>query len=152
MKATDVINFINEDKFSKYTAKQIYDELGAEDFIEYLRKLILKAVKLTGIDYLVNIKPVAEEDFISPNIISVVFENRENRYIESLFISFHVLGEYTLVYSQVSQSFNKQRSQSYSVPSNETNIINRLIAIIKYACESDKVNKLRQKYLKRAKK
>ena len=39
MKAIDIINFINEDKFSKYTLRQIYDELGPEDFAEYLKDI-----------------------------------------------------------------------------------------------------------------
>ena len=45
MKAIDIINFINEDKFSKYTAKQIYDELGHEDFVDYLSDTTLKIIK-----------------------------------------------------------------------------------------------------------
>jgi hypothetical protein len=44
MKAIDIINFINEDKFSKYTSGQIYNELGKEDFIEYLEKICTKII------------------------------------------------------------------------------------------------------------
>ena len=50
MKALDIINFINEDKFSKYTLQQIYDELGKEDFVDYLANLYLKAAKLEGLE------------------------------------------------------------------------------------------------------
>ena len=45
MKAIDIINFINEDKFSKYTVKQIYDELGKDDFIEYIEAIATKVVR-----------------------------------------------------------------------------------------------------------
>jgi hypothetical protein len=45
MRAIDIINFINEDKFSKYTLKQIYDELGKEDFFDYLSNTALKIIK-----------------------------------------------------------------------------------------------------------
>jgi hypothetical protein len=152
LKAIDIINFINEDKFSKYTAKQIYDELGAEDFIEYLRNLVLKAIKLTNLDYLVNIKPVVSKDYISNNMITMAFEHKENNYKEHLFVNFHVSGEYISVMSLVSRLSTRHRSPLYTVPSNETNIINRLTTIIKDTCESDEINKLRQKYLSQAKK
>ena len=50
MHASKLINSIysilNEDKFSKYTIKQIYDELGEEGFIEYIEDLCQKAIKL----------------------------------------------------------------------------------------------------------
>ena len=46
-KLTNSINLLlNEDKFSKYTIKQIYDELGEEGFIEYIEDLCQKAIKL----------------------------------------------------------------------------------------------------------
>ena len=46
MKAIDIINFINEDKFSKYTLDQIFDELGGiEEFMEYLETVCTKVVR-----------------------------------------------------------------------------------------------------------
>jgi hypothetical protein len=45
LKAIDIINFINEDKFSKYTANQIYDELGEEDYNDYIEKICTKVVR-----------------------------------------------------------------------------------------------------------
>ena len=49
MKANKITNSINillnEDKFSKYTLKQIYDELGPEDFFDYLSNAALKIIK-----------------------------------------------------------------------------------------------------------
>jgi hypothetical protein len=39
-----ISSILNEDKFSKYTALQIYDELGKEDFIEYLENALIKIV------------------------------------------------------------------------------------------------------------
>ena len=49
MKANNITNSIysilNEDKFSKYTYFQIFDELGADEFLEYLAELCKKAIK-----------------------------------------------------------------------------------------------------------
>ena len=45
MRAIDIINFINEDKFSKYTASQIYDELGHEEFFNYLENICTKIIR-----------------------------------------------------------------------------------------------------------
>jgi hypothetical protein len=45
-KLTNSINLLlNEDKFSKYTLDQIFDELGEEDLIEYLKSASLKIIK-----------------------------------------------------------------------------------------------------------
>ena len=46
MKAIDIINFIlNEDKFSKYTMEQIYDELGDEEFVNYIDDIVRSVIK-----------------------------------------------------------------------------------------------------------
>ena len=45
MKAKDIINFINEDKFSKYTMEQIYDELGDEEFVNYIDDIVRSVIK-----------------------------------------------------------------------------------------------------------
>jgi hypothetical protein len=45
-KIINSINFIlNEDKFSKYTYRQIYDELGKEDFFDYIDDIVRKTIK-----------------------------------------------------------------------------------------------------------
>jgi hypothetical protein len=45
-KLTNLINILlNEDKLSKYTALQILDELGPEDFLDYLDDLFSKTIK-----------------------------------------------------------------------------------------------------------
>jgi hypothetical protein len=58
MKANYIINSIisilNEDKFSKYTLSQIYDELGKEDFKDYLEQLCYKIIKSEKIYFLKN--------------------------------------------------------------------------------------------------
>jgi hypothetical protein len=38
-------NILNEDKFSKYTLRQIYDELGSEGFLDYIEEIVLKIIK-----------------------------------------------------------------------------------------------------------
>jgi hypothetical protein len=54
-KITNSINILlNEDKFSKYSMQQVYDELGKEDFIEYLKNICNKVVK--NLDTETNIK------------------------------------------------------------------------------------------------
>jgi hypothetical protein len=40
-----IYSILNEDKFVKYTVKQIYDELGQEDFMDYLEKICTKIIK-----------------------------------------------------------------------------------------------------------
>ena len=49
MEANKIINSItsilNEDKFSKYTISQIYDELGKEDFLNYIDDIVKKTIK-----------------------------------------------------------------------------------------------------------
>jgi hypothetical protein len=56
LKAIDIINFINEDKFSKYTIKQIYDELGEEDFLNYISDICYQTVKNHNLEHLVGMK------------------------------------------------------------------------------------------------
>jgi hypothetical protein len=56
MKAIDIINFINEDKFVKYTAQQIYDELGEEEFLNYIKKIMLKIIN--KIDFITSTKDI----------------------------------------------------------------------------------------------
>lgn len=49
MKANKITNSINillnEDKFAKYTIQQVYDELGEEDFIDYVATAGNKIIK-----------------------------------------------------------------------------------------------------------
>jgi hypothetical protein len=48
-KLTNSINILlNEDMFNKYTMEQIIDELGEEDFFEYLEKTCTKIIR--GLD------------------------------------------------------------------------------------------------------
>jgi hypothetical protein len=60
-KLTNSINLvINEDKFAKYTISQIYDELGPEDFTDYMDAIAKKTIK--NIDGLSKAIP-KEDDF-----------------------------------------------------------------------------------------
>ena len=46
LKLTNSINLIlNEDKFSKYTVQQIVDELGEDEFKNYLEKICTKIIR-----------------------------------------------------------------------------------------------------------
>ena len=40
---------INEDKFSKYTLQQIFDELGKEGFVDYIEELVHKVIKVYNV-------------------------------------------------------------------------------------------------------
>jgi hypothetical protein len=62
LKAIDIINFINEDKFSKYTVKQIYDELGHEEFVNYIETVSSKIVKNMNPKYGLNPKCIVTDD------------------------------------------------------------------------------------------
>ena len=62
-----IISILNEDKFSKYTLQQIYDELGQEDFAEYIENLYKKAVSSVNSvkNMSVNFKGFGSLQFIS---------------------------------------------------------------------------------------
>jgi hypothetical protein len=50
LKAIDIINFINEDKFAKYNLSQVYDELGHDDFDDYLKDICTNTIKKLDTD------------------------------------------------------------------------------------------------------
>jgi hypothetical protein len=62
-----IISILNEDKFSKYTLPQIYDELGQEDFADYIEALYKKAVSSVNSvkNMSVNFKGFGSLQFIS---------------------------------------------------------------------------------------
>ena len=72
-----IYSILNEDKFSKYTAQQIYDELGEEEFQIYLEKLVLKAAK--GIKLLDGLFPLYGAFEINPNEISLLFRTDDSK-------------------------------------------------------------------------
>jgi len=103
MRAIDIINFINEDKFSKYTVKQIYDELGKNEFIDYIETISTKAVRsLNTVTKFNKAKPqvsYAADDLhvyyeqktivnrleLIESLIIYAFDNRDSLYIEYCF-------------------------------------------------------------------
>ena len=103
MRAIDIINFINEDKFSKYTVKQIYDELGKDDFIEYIEAIATKVVRsLNTVTKFNKAKPeisYAADDLhvyykqktvinnleLIESLIIYAFDSRDSLYIEYCF-------------------------------------------------------------------
>ena len=94
-------NILNEDKFSKYTLIQIIDELGEEDFVEYLSNTALKISK--SIEVLKNLKPKVVKD--AYNKLKISFydgrdgfelkygERFKKLYIECSYNKFTVFGE-----------------------------------------------------------
>jgi hypothetical protein len=67
LKAIDIINFINEDKFAKYTIKQIYDELGEDEFSDYIKELVYKVIKKE------NIEGLKHAEFTKENNLGKIF-------------------------------------------------------------------------------
>lgn len=56
-KLTNSINLLlNEDKFSKYSMQQIIDELGEDDFVDYLEKVTTKIIRNLDEKY-IKVKP-----------------------------------------------------------------------------------------------
>jgi hypothetical protein len=93
MKAIDIINFINEDKFSKYTLQQIYDELDEEDFFDYLSKCALKIIKTLDEKFKA-VKPKIIKDAYNYLIVSCYegrdgFELKYSDNSNTLFIQCH---------------------------------------------------------------
>lgn len=82
MKAVDIINFINETSYVKYTAQQIYDELGEEEFQIYLEKLVLKAAK--GIKLLDGLAPLHGAFEIKPDEVSLLFRTDDSKIFHQI--------------------------------------------------------------------
>jgi hypothetical protein len=56
-KITNSINILlNEDKFSKYSMQQIIDELGEDEFVDYLEKVTTKIIRNLNEKY-IRVKP-----------------------------------------------------------------------------------------------
>lgn len=164
MKANKIINSIssilNESNFAKYTLRQVYDELVyKEDLADYLKKLAVRAVKLTNLDYLTNMKA---QDYIyaSDTMIAFGLAQRKNKYEEKLTIQLHmedIEKEYIEVDCRVFKSPLKHETSDWCRTGNnifslkEVDVINALKVAIKDACESPEVKKLRQECLRQVK-
>ena len=92
MKAIDIINFINEDKFSKYTIKQIYDELGQEDFLNYISDICYQTVKNNNLEYLVGMKvnKTITAEVNNGTNIGFCFYKKQKYGVETLYIYLNV--------------------------------------------------------------
>ena len=86
MKANTLINSItsilNEDKFAKYTISQIYDELGKEDFLNYIEDICYKIIKSEKIYFLKNAQRNTSTYTEVPAVVLYQLEGRG--YKESL--------------------------------------------------------------------
>ena len=122
MKAIDIINFINEDKFSKYTLRQIYDELGPEDFAEYLKDMTSKILK--GIDILTNLR------FRSFNIavgdVSMLFDNVMEEYVDEVWLHYILKHNELFIDCSVSSNRYNEKEESIKFRGNLTNLISYL--------------------------
>ena len=95
MKAIDIINFINEDKFSKYTVKQVYDELGEEEFFNYIDSIVRKVIK--NIRDLTNSKLTFEVVDNAP--VMLYTQKATSKIIKHLAIKFFFSGDFIKLYA-----------------------------------------------------
>ena len=148
MKAIDIINFINEDKFSKYTIKQIHDELGYDDFIEYLESLCYKAVKAENIEGLIEMKPGMSAKWETSMFFS--FEQKHRNYSDKLFVNYTVGGGidiHTNVYSKkyFQMGIPSEDSGEWNIRRNDTDLPKKFRRAIRGAFFDPKMVGLRKK-------
>ena len=126
MKATDIINFINEDKFSKYTVKQIYDELGPEEFINYIENLVYRIAKSGKIPTL----KLDEKQFTPPKV-SIRFRGKNNTF---LYVSYVDISEVLMLRCFSGDPHKKRRmefvSDFFVLPKDTVNILPELQKLI----------------------
>jgi predicted ester cyclase len=77
-KITNSINLvINEDKFSKYSMQQVYDELGKDGFIDYTTQLCSKIIKSVHKRFNAVIFEL-ESSFSRPSLLFYLRKKRNN--------------------------------------------------------------------------
>jgi hypothetical protein len=148
MKATDIINFINEDKFSKYTASQIYDELGYDDFVEYLESLCYRAVKAENIEGLLEMKPNNTMKFNDSMFFSFIQEHRN--YNDLLFVNYTFRGGldiHTNIYSRkyFQNGIPSEDSGEWNIRRDDTDLFNKFRRAIRGAFFERGMVELRKK-------
>lgn len=123
MKAIDIINFINEDKFSKYTIKQIYDELGSEEFINYIEDMVYKIAKTGKIPTL----KLDEKQFTLH--IFLRFKSKNNTFLH---VSYNTVGGYLKIncFSRDSQKRLEFLSDDVFILRDTVNILPELQKLI----------------------
>jgi hypothetical protein len=152
VKAKDIINFINEDKFSKYTVRQIFEELGSEDFADYLEKLCYSAVKLEKVKILDGME--LTDRLVSKSSVDLRFSKKiivkDTYYTEKFVIRYFYLGEVFKLRGNVLDNYGASYGYSdwWVVPVKATNILTEIRNGIKYGyVKSKSLNKYRQELL-----
>ena len=69
--------------FAGYTVEQVYDELGIEEFFEYIERSCKRIVK-HSIDFLKDMELHPQESFVDGQNARLVFYNKQNNYSEML--------------------------------------------------------------------
>jgi hypothetical protein len=122
LKAIDIINFINEDKFSKYTLRQIYDELGPEDFAEYLKDMVAKILK--GIDILTNLRFRSFNTEVGD--VSMLFDNVMEEYVDEVWLHYILKHNELFIDCSVSSNRYNEKEESIKFRGNLVNLISYL--------------------------
>lgn len=74
---------MNEDSNDDKTAKQIYDELGRDKFVEYLKDIAYKSVRQSNIQWLSKMKFSPDMSHISDSTIILLFTQRQPPFIHT---------------------------------------------------------------------
>jgi hypothetical protein len=154
VRAIDIINFINEDRFSKYTMEQIYDELGKEDFLDYIENLCFRAVKAENIEPLINMK-LTPKIYYRGNGVVMLFTQSHEFYRECLEVML-VYPNNLIIATDVSNHPTVDvsvgaRMHGYDVPSEATDVFSEIRKGLKHCINSQDSVEKRKIYTERAK-
>jgi hypothetical protein len=143
LKAIDIINFINEDKFAKYTIKQIYDELGEDEFSDYIIDVstkIIKTNKLMTADMEVSWFPGgdSEEDW------GLSFVDYKPYYADAIYIMTDSK-KYVTISVHVSSLKGARKQVAFKFPRKDTGFIDALKGILLKLFSDSKLVTYRQK-------
>ena len=143
MKANNITNSIysilNEDKFSKYTYFQIFDELGADEFLEYLAELCKKAIKNNKISIFEKMELIPKLTFNSEFSGRLIMQCVDKYKTEELRIVYSNIGaKYCQmtggVYAKEKGGSSSYFSEIHQIPVDKPNIykyIEKIILILK---------------------
>ena len=116
-------NILNEDKFSKYTLRQIYDELGSEDFLNYIEEIVLKIIKGGFVKCLEGAVPYP------------IMRIDNNQYIETAIKKYSKGFNEILVFS-----FNRENNQLYCEWQMVHNLKNYVIDRVMFITKEDETD------------
>jgi hypothetical protein len=147
----EINSVINEDAYSRYTAKQLYQKLGKDGFLNYLEDISQKIVRRNNLEYLKDMELVDTTD--SVKVIGLMFTKENNDiWTETLFVDYNLTTN--RLYAMVGASGKDDIfvTEAYMLSRSDVDIYSKLTEKILSACKDKKLNSTRNKIINRAKK